>query len=254
MHRRFVVFTIVASAAAFHSSVLVAQGGPPQQQQPPKNLQVLPKDMPRGQVVQIMRGVSGALGVRCDYCHVEGPDKTPQTMDYASDEKDAKKTAREMMKMSMDINAKYLTGAMGRTLTERSQVRCITCHHGVAKPRTLQSEIATAYEGGGADSAAAKYRALRERYYGRAAYDFGEMSLVEVADELGRKPEQRKDALKVLQMNLEFYPKSGLTYTGIANGSLQMGDTAAAVAAYQKALELDPENPMAKRMLGILKK
>lgn len=253
MYRRLVVLTI-ASLTTVAAPLAAQGGGPPQQQGPPKNLQVLPKDMPRGQVVQIMRGVAGALGVRCDYCHVEGPDKTFQTMDFASDEKDTKKTAREMMKMAMDINTKYLTGAMGRTLTERSQVRCVTCHHGVAKPRTLQSEVATAYENGGADSAVAKYRALRERYYGRAAYDFGEMSLVEVADELGRKPDQRRDALKMLQMNLEFYPKSALTFTAMANGSLQMGDTAAAIAAYQKAVEIDPENPMAKRMLGILKK
>jgi tetratricopeptide (TPR) repeat protein len=254
MYRRFVVLTIVSLASAPAGLLAQGGGGPPQQQQPPKNLQVLPKDFTRGQVVQIMRGVAIGLGVRCEYCHVEGPDKTFQTMDFASDEKDTKKTAREMMKMAMDINAKYLTGTMGRTLTERSQVRCVTCHHGVAKPRTLQSEIATSYESGGADSAAAKYKMLRERYYGRAAYDFGEMSLVEVADELGRKPDQRRDALKMLQMNLEYFPKSGMTFTALANGSLQMGDTVAAVAAYQKALEFDPENPMAKRMLGVLKK
>jgi len=253
MYCRLVVLTI-ASLAAVTAPLAAQGGGPPQQQGPPKNLQVLPKDMTRGQVVQVMRGVAGALGVRCDYCHVEGPDKTFQTMDFASDDKDTKKTAREMMKMAMDINTKYLTETMGRTLTERSQVRCVTCHHGIAKPRTLQSEVATAYDGGGADSAVAKYRALRDRYYGRAAYDFGEMSLVEVADELGRKPDQRRDALKMLQMNLEFYPKSALTFTALGNGSLQMGDTAAAIAAYQKAVEIDPENPMAKRILGILKK
>ena len=254
MHRRIVVLTIASLATA--PALLAAQGGggPPQQQQPPKNLQVLPKDMTRGQVVQIMRGVAGALGVRCDYCHLEGPDKTFQTMDFASDEKDTKKTAREMMKMAMDINTKYLTGAMGRTLTERTQVRCVTCHHGVAKPRTLQSEVATSYETGGADSVVAKYKMLREKYYGRAAYDFGEMSLVEVADELGRKPDQRKDAIRMMQMNLEYYPKSSMTFTALANGSLQMGDTAAAITAYQKALEIDPENPMAKRMLDVLKK
>ncbi len=254
MYRRFVVLTIAALAVAPAGVQAQGGGGPPQQQQPPKNLQVLPKEMTRGQVVQVMRGVAMSLGVRCEYCHVEGPDKTFQTMDFANDEKETKKTAREMMKMAMDINTKYLTGTMGRTLTERTQVRCITCHHGVAKPRTLQSEIVTSYEAGGADSAVAKYRALRERFYGRAAYDFGEMSLVEVADELGRKPDQRRDALKMLQMNLEFYPKSALTFTGLANGSLQMGDTAAAIAAYQKALEIDPENQMAKRMLGVLKK
>ena len=253
MHRRFVVLTILSLACA--PAWLLAQGGgPPSQPQPPKNLQVLPKDMARGRVIEIMRGVAQGLGVRCEFCHVEGPDKSFQSMDFASDEKEMKKTAREMMKMAIDINTKYLGGVMGRTLTDRSMVRCVTCHHGLSKPRTLPSEVATSYEGGGADSAAAKYKMLREKYYGRAAYDFGEMSLIEVADELGRKPDQRQDAIKVLQMNLDYYPKSGPTFTALGNGSLQLGDTAAAVSAYQRALEIDPENPMAKRMLGVLKK
>lgn len=249
MPRRYVVALAMFVAPA----CVLAQGGPPQQQQAPKNLQVLPKDMPRGQVVQIMRTVAGALGVRCDYCHVEPPDGNFQNTDFASDEKETKKVAREMMKMAMDINLKYIP-AMGRTLNDRSMVRCFTCHRGVAKPKSLQNEIAESYEKGGVDSAMTKYRGLRDKYYGRAAYDFGELTLLDVADELGRKPEQRKDAMRFLQLNLEYFPKSGPTYTGIGNGSLQMGDTAAAVAAYQKALEIDPNNPMAKRMLGVLKK
>ncbi len=250
MHRRLVQTLALCSVVP---ALLVAQGGPPQQQQPPKNLQVLPKDLPRGQVVQIMRTVAGALGQRCDYCHVEAPDGNFQNMDFASDEKETKKVAREMMKMTMDINQKYIP-AMGRTLNDRSLVRCVTCHRGVAKPRSLQVEIVEAYEKGGVDSAMTKYRGLRERYYGRSSYDFGEMPLLEVADELGRKPEQRKDAMRMMQLNLEYFPKSGPTFTGLANGALQLGDTTAAIASYQKALEIDPNNPMAKRMLGILKK
>ena len=44
-----------------------AAGPPPA---PPKNLQVLPKDMPAAQVVTIMRNITTALGVQCGYCHV----------------------------------------------------------------------------------------------------------------------------------------------------------------------------------------
>ena len=36
------------------------------------NLQVLPKDLARDSLVQIMRGFSFALGVRCQHCHSGG--------------------------------------------------------------------------------------------------------------------------------------------------------------------------------------
>lgn len=246
----------VMVALALIPATLVAQGGGGgggPQQQAPKNLQVLPKNFTRGQVVQVMRGVAGGLGVRCDYCHVESPDGNFQNTDFASDAKDTKKTAREMLKMVMDLNQRVLPG-MGRTLTERTQISCVTCHHGLAKPRTLQAEVEETYDKSGIDSAMTKYRTLRDRYYGRAAYDFGEFSLLDVADELRRKPEQRTDAMRILQLNLEFNPKSVATLTGLGTGSLQLGDTAAAIANFQKVVELDPDNALAKRMLGSLKK
>ena len=67
MDGRIVSLTI-SLALAVAPVALMAQGGPPQG--PPKNLQVLPKDTPRPQLIAMMRGVAGALGVRCNYCHV----------------------------------------------------------------------------------------------------------------------------------------------------------------------------------------
>ncbi len=60
-----VAFTAVAVPA-----LLLAQGGGGNQQ-PPKNLQVLPKDFTRQQVVGVMNGFTAALGVNCAHCHVE---------------------------------------------------------------------------------------------------------------------------------------------------------------------------------------
>ncbi len=51
-----------------------AQMAPPEA---PKNLQVLPKDMPRPEVVKVMFRFTSALGVRCDFCHVEAPATRP---------------------------------------------------------------------------------------------------------------------------------------------------------------------------------
>jgi hypothetical protein len=60
------------------------------------NLKVLPKEIPRAELVATMRGFAGALGVRCTHCHV-GPDDL-QGMDFATDEKPAKQVARTMLR------------------------------------------------------------------------------------------------------------------------------------------------------------
>src|SRR5262249_47102880 len=89
--------------SALLPGVLAAEGG--FQGAPPKNLQVLPKDLTREEVVGRMRLIAASLGVRCEFCHVRttGPDGR-QIDDDASDDKDTKKTAREMMKMVNAIN------------------------------------------------------------------------------------------------------------------------------------------------------
>src|SRR5262245_20236084 len=77
------------------------------------NLKVLDKKIAKDDLVQTMRGFSMALGVRCGYCHA--PKAGAQMvqghvpLDFASDEKAPKGTARKMMKMVSDINGKYLT-------------------------------------------------------------------------------------------------------------------------------------------------
>src|SRR5262245_27601196 len=46
-------------------------GGARGPQPPPTNLQVLPKDWTRQQVVQVMQTFNMGLGVMCNYCHAE---------------------------------------------------------------------------------------------------------------------------------------------------------------------------------------
>ncbi len=87
--------------------------GPPQGPPPkPKNLKVLPEDIDHDRLIAIMRGFSGALGVRCTHCHV-GQEGDPRSMDFASDDKDEKKTAREMLKMTEAINSEYISKISG---------------------------------------------------------------------------------------------------------------------------------------------
>jgi hypothetical protein len=215
-----------------------------------KNLQVLPKELTRNEVTARMRLIAMSLGVRCEFCHVQtiGPDGREVT-DHAADDKETKKIAREMMKMVNDINDKYLIAGMGRTLTERQRVSCETCHHGLSKPRTLVAALAEAVEAGGADSAVTLYRDLRNRYYGRAAYDFGELTLTEAA----RMPNQRPANIALLKLNLEFYPQSVPTMGSLGQQLAQSGDTAAAIEVLTKAIALDTANRQLRGMLTRLK-
>ena len=43
------------------------RGAPPE---PPKNLQILPKDIARPELIATMGGFARGLGVQCSYCHV----------------------------------------------------------------------------------------------------------------------------------------------------------------------------------------
>ncbi len=66
----------------------------------PMNLKVLP-DTTSGQTVRhIMMGFTQALGVRCTFCHDDSKGKEFSDIDFPSDAKPEKETAREMMKMT----------------------------------------------------------------------------------------------------------------------------------------------------------
>lgn len=89
------------------------------------------KSAPAGQFLGIMDGgYAKALGVRCTHCHAE--------QDFASDEKRAKRAAREMATMHWGINqqlARMLN--LGSSADERA-INCATCHRGAIDPRESQ--------------------------------------------------------------------------------------------------------------------
>jgi hypothetical protein len=89
------------------------KGGP---KAPPKNLQILTPDTYRA----AMTSFTQALGVQCTFCHVQGQ--------FDSDDKEEKKTARMMLTMTREINAKFPDG--------KQHVRCYTCHRGAEMPLT----------------------------------------------------------------------------------------------------------------------
>jgi len=101
-----------------------------------KNLQILPKDIPRPELIAMMKGFSRSLGTRCIHCHVGEEGQSFDTIDFASDEKSEKRTARLMMKMTRAINADYIA----RVNEHDSQVTCWTCHRNEVIPPTYAIE------------------------------------------------------------------------------------------------------------------
>lgn len=73
------------------------------------NVKIVPKNTPVMQVVGMMRNVAGALGVRCQFCHVGQEGMPLAQFDFAKDEKRTKLTARQMMRMVEEINRRLDT-------------------------------------------------------------------------------------------------------------------------------------------------
>jgi photosynthetic reaction center cytochrome c subunit/tetratricopeptide repeat protein len=209
------------------------------------NLQVLPKDIAKQDLVNMMRGFSFSLGARCDFCHTEkkGGEKG---LDFAADDKEEKKIARGMIRMVGGINQNYLA-RMGKT--PAPTVQCVTCHHGLTKPRTLQAVLGETIEQKDAAAAAAQYRELRKQYYGGGQYDFGETSLNLLTESLLAQ-KKFKEAVAMEELNLEVnQPVSGWALHLAGQSHRANGDTEKARADYQKILAAHPDDENAKRAL-----
>jgi hypothetical protein len=94
---------------------------------PNENVKVL-TELEGQSLRQEMRRISTALGVKCDYCHVQG--------NFPSDEKLPKRTARRMIEMTKGLNAQYFAKHQvkeGESVLGR--VTCMTCHQGATTPK-----------------------------------------------------------------------------------------------------------------------
>ena len=201
------------------------------------NTKVIPHDTPVIQVIGQMRNITGALGVRCPFCHVGEEGKGLETFDFPSDKKRTKLVARQMMRMVEEINHRL------DTIPERPEhkvdVSCRTCHRGVSRPIPLFQLVQETTVAAGPDSAVRAFRNLRERYLGRDAYDFGESSLNIAAFRLARENKQYEDALALLTVNEGFFPGSSGMSVFRGNILLMKGDTTGAAGAYKESLRRD---------------
>jgi hypothetical protein len=110
--------TILVAAAGFTPQPALAQAADVKTaEQVFKNITQL-KGTPADQLQPAMQFIAASLGVECTFCHVQGK--------MEADDKPAKKTARDMMAMTLAINANSFRG--------QKQVTCYSCHRGSTRP------------------------------------------------------------------------------------------------------------------------
>ena len=212
-----------------------------------ENLQVLPNGIARDSLVQIMRGFSFALGVRCQYCHAGGDGISFAGVSFDSDEKVAKRKARFMIRMVDSLNRIVLASLPGRT-DPPVTIQCVTCHRGLSKPTTLQAVLMKTIEESGVDSAIKQYRGLRERTAMNGYFDFTEWRINELARHLvaaNKVPE----AIAIMEMNAEFNPRSPSIPFELGELYRQRGEKDKAIAAFQRVLQINPDNQQARQRL-----
>jgi len=80
-----------------------------------KNIQMF-KGLPADRIESIMFAFKNSLGVECTYCHVKDQ--------FEKDDKTMKQTARKMITIVRESNAKLGS----------ARVSCFTCHRGQPRP------------------------------------------------------------------------------------------------------------------------
>jgi photosynthetic reaction center cytochrome c subunit len=113
--------TVWAAVVKSLTEAQAAQTAEKTTEQEYKNIQVL-KGVPAWQLDSMMHLFNGSLGVRCDFCHVRNGDK----MEWDKDDKQAKRVARKMIQMTLDLNK--------NSFNNRPEVSCYTCHQGHEHP------------------------------------------------------------------------------------------------------------------------
>jgi tetratricopeptide (TPR) repeat protein len=212
-----------------------------------ENLQVLPEDFPPERLRAVMTGFTRALGVRCSYCHVGEEGQPLSTFDFASDSNPKKDVARTMYRMLGVINDTL--GTIQPSGPKPVNMWCHTCHRGRPRPTSLDEELAEVHEAEGIEATVAVYDELRERFYGRGAFDFGEGSLNTLGYALLGEG-KAANAVAIFQLNAEQFPESANVWDSLGEGYLATGDKQRAAESYEKSLELDPENRNAQEKLG----
>jgi uncharacterized membrane protein len=107
---------------------------------------------------------------------------------------------------------------------------------------TLSATIASS----GIDRAVQLYHQLKAT--APSAYSFDERELNALGYQLIRT-NKFKEAIRILQLNVETYPQSSNVYDSLGEAYMDSGDKPQAIANYQKSVQLNPKNGGAVKIL-----
>lgn len=114
-------------------------------------------------------------------------------------------------------------------------------------PRTSIAETLSAtIASGGIDAATKQYHDLKAA--APATYNFDEGELNNLGYQLIRS-KKFKEAVRILQLNVEAYPRSSNVYDSLGEAYMDEGNKPLAIANYRKSLELNPKNKNAAMWL-----
>jgi len=133
MHRKKV--TILLGLTIVGAILTQSFNLPQQQPKKLKNIKVFPATATFDEVDHAMDQFKVDLGVKCNYCHAPEKDN-PRKMDMASDANPNKDIARDMMRMTDEMNKKYIATIKHTEsdTTKLQLITCNTCHRGAPKP------------------------------------------------------------------------------------------------------------------------
>jgi hypothetical protein len=87
-----------------------------------KSIKVL-NEMPADQMGKVMNMMSASLGVNCKFCHASNDG------DYEKEGFEHKDIARQMLRMTFEMNKNYFDS--------RAEITCATCHQGKPMPQSV---------------------------------------------------------------------------------------------------------------------
>ena len=219
--------------------------------------------LPPGNPQLLMQQVSAALGVDCAYCHgargrgpgvVSTPPPVPgqpRPTPLNAAGKSRMDVARDMFQMVAAIN-KDVQAASGKAAADATRVQCATCHRGVPIPKQLAEILTDTAMRQGADAVALQFNELRSQFYGRQAYDFSEGAMADLVERLARV--RPTAAVALMEANIAYYPTSSISYLVLGIARSQAADYQGAIDSLKKALELDPNNNLARGRLAQLQR
>jgi predicted membrane protein DUF2306 len=117
---------------------------------------------------------------------------------------------------------------------------------GLDPRKPIAQTLTTTIASDGIDAAVKQYHELKAA--APTTYNFDESELNSLGYKFIRK-NKFKEAIRIFQLNVEAYPKSANTYDSLAEGYMDDGEKALAIANYQKSLQLNPKNRNAVVML-----